>query len=59
MSFGLYLFGFVLVIGGVAWGLALAHVPTTYILIACLILTGLAILSAVTHTRSKDRPKEI
>lgn len=59
MSFGLYLFGFVLVIGGVAWGLALAHVPTTYILITCLILVGLAILSAVTHTRSKDRPKDI
>jgi len=59
MSFGLYLTGFVLVIGGVAWALALAHVPTTYIMITCLILLGAAILSAVTHTRSKDRPKDI
>ncbi len=59
MSFGLYLIGFVLVIGGVAWALVLAHVPTTYILITCLILLGGAILSAVTHTRSKDRPKDI
>ena len=59
MSFGLYLIGFVLVIGGVAWALVLAHVPTTYILITCLILLGVAILSAVTHTRSKDRPKDI
>ena len=59
MSFGLYLIGFVLVIGGVAWALVLAQVPTTYILITCLILLGVAILSAVTHTRSKDRPKDI
>jgi len=59
MSFGLYLVGFVLVIGGVAWALVLAHVPTTYIMITCLILLGVAILSAVTHTRSKDRPKDI
>jgi hypothetical protein len=59
MSFGLYLLGFVLVIGGVAWALVLAHVPTTYIMITCLILLGAAILSAVTHTRSKDRPKDI
>jgi uncharacterized membrane protein len=59
MSFGLYLVGFVLVIGGVAWALVLAHVPTTYIMITCLILLGVAVLSAVTHTRSKDRPKDI
>lgn len=59
MSFGLYLIGFVLVIGGVAWAMVLAHVPTTYIMITCLILLGVAILSAVTHTRSKDRPKDI
>lgn len=59
MSFSLYLVGFVLVIGGVAWALVLAHVPTTYIMITCLILLGVAILSAVTHTRSKDRPKDI
>ncbi len=59
MSFGLYLIGFVLVIGGVAWALVLAHVPTTYIMITCLILLGVAVLSAVTHTRSKDRPKDL
>lgn len=56
MSFALYIFGFLLVIGGVAWGLSVAHVPQTYILITCTILLGLGILSAVTHTRSKDRP---
>ncbi len=58
MSFGLYVFGFVLVIGGVAWALITAHVPTTYVLITSMILLGLGILSAVTHTRSKDRPKD-
>ena len=54
MSFALYLFGTLLVIGGVAWGLAVAHVPQTYIIITCLILTGVGVLSAVAQTRTKD-----
>lgn len=56
MSFALYLIGFLLVIGGVAWGLVTVRVPTVFVMIVCVILLGLGILSAVTHTRSKDRP---
>jgi hypothetical protein len=56
MNFGIYLIGFIIVIAGVAWGLSVAGVPQTYIVIACVILLGLAILSGVTKTRMKDPP---
>ena len=56
MSFPIYLFGFVLVIGGIAWGLSVAGVPTLYIVIACVIMLGLGILSGVARTRQKDPP---
>lgn len=56
MSFPIYLFGFVLVICGIAWGMSLAHVPTQYILIASVILLGVGILTGVARTRQKDPP---
>lgn len=56
MSFGLYLIGFVIVIAGVAWGMSFAGIPTTWVLITCVILLGIGILTAVTNERSKDRP---
>ena len=58
MSFALYIIGFLIVIGGVAWALVTAGVSTVYVMITCVILLGIGILSAVTHTRSKDRPKD-
>lgn len=58
MSFALYIIGFLILIGGVAWALVAAGVSTLYVMIACVILLGIGIVSAVTHTRSKDRPKE-
>ncbi len=54
MSFALYLVGFALVIGGVAWAMVTVGVPTLYIAIACLILVGLGIITGVSKTRSKD-----
>ncbi len=54
MSFALYLIGFALVIGGIAWGLITAGVPTLYVVIACLILAGIGIITGVSRTRSKD-----
>jgi len=54
MSFALYLIGFALVVGGVAWAMVTAGVPTLYIAIACLILVGLGIITGVSKTRSKD-----
>ena len=56
MSFPIYLFGFALVIGGIAWGLSVAGVPTLYIMIASVILLGIGVLTGVSRTRQKDPP---
>jgi amino acid transporter len=58
MSFALYILGFLILISGVAWALGTAGVSTVYVMITCVILLGIGIVSAVTHTRSKDRPKD-
>lgn len=58
MSFALYFIGFLIFIGGVAWALVTVGVPTLYVMITCVILFGIGLLSAVTHTRAKDRPKD-
>jgi hypothetical protein len=54
MSFALYLVGFLLITGGVAWGLVVAGVPHLYIGIACLILLGLGVVTGVSKTRARD-----
>jgi len=54
MSLIIYLVGFAFVIGGVAWGLVVAGVSTVYVLITTVILVGVAILTGVTRTRSRD-----
>lgn len=54
MSFALYLLGFVLLTGGIAWGLVTAGVPYLYVAITCVILVGLGIVMGVSKTRSKD-----
>jgi hypothetical protein len=54
MSFALYLIGFTIFLGGLAWALITLEVPQLYVIIACVILLGLGILTGVTHTRSKD-----
>lgn len=54
MSFSLYLLGFVILIGGVAWGLIVAGIAPVYVAIACVILLGIGILTGVTRTRPKD-----
>jgi hypothetical protein len=56
MSFALYLVGFVIFIGGVAWALITAKVPSLYVTIVCVILLGLGIVTGVTRTRTKDQP---
>jgi hypothetical protein len=56
VSFSLFLVGFLIVIAGVAWGMSVAGISTTYIMIACLILLGIGITMGVTRTRPKDPP---
>ena len=54
MTFALYVLGFVIFIGGVAWGLITAGVRPLYVIIACVILLGIGILTGATRTRAKD-----
>jgi len=54
MSFIIYLIGFAFIIGGIAWALVIMGVSTLYVMITTLILIGVAILTGVTRTRSKD-----
>jgi len=54
MSLIIYLVGFAFVIGGIAWALAVAGVSTLYVMITTVILVGIAILTGVTRTRTKD-----
>jgi hypothetical protein len=54
MSFALYVVGFLVLIGGVAWGLITAGVRPLYVIIACVIMLGIGIVTGVTKTRSKD-----
>jgi hypothetical protein len=56
MNLGLYLVGFLVFVGGVAWGLSVMGVSSTYIVIACLVMLGLGIMTGVTRTRMKDPP---
>ena len=56
MNFGLYLVGFLVFVGGVAWGLSVMRVSSTHIVIACVVLLGLGIMTGVTRTRMKDPP---
>ena len=54
MSFALYIIGFMIFIGGVAWALVTAGVPQLYVLIGATILLGIGIFTGVARTRGKD-----
>ncbi|HEV7607094.1 MAG TPA: hypothetical protein VGO61_07145 [Steroidobacteraceae bacterium] len=56
MSFALYMLGLAVLLGGIAWGLVLAGITVTYIVIACLVVGGIGIMMAVSRTRAKDPP---
>lgn len=56
MSFALYMLGLIVMVGGIAWALVTAGVAATYVAIACLIVAGIGIMTAVSRTRVKDPP---
>ncbi len=56
MSFALYMIGLAVLVGGIAWALVAAGIGSTYIAIACLIVAGIGIMTAVSRTRAKDPP---
>lgn len=52
-SFGLFLGGIVLVIGGASYGAVMLEVPVPWIVVGGVILLGLGIVGAAKATRSK------
>lgn len=54
MSFGIYVLGYLIVIGGLAYGATLMHVPTRWIVVGAVVLSGLGIVTGVKATRQKD-----
>jgi uncharacterized membrane protein len=54
MSFGIYLIGFLVLIGGLTYGAVLMHIPSQWIVVLVLLLVGLGIVTGVKNTRQKD-----
>jgi len=54
MSFGLYVLGYLVVIGGLIYGATLMHMPAQWIAVGAIILAGLGIVTGVKATRQKD-----
>ena len=57
-AFALYAIGFVLVVAGVLYAEHLLHVPQTWVIVSALVLLGLGVMSAVSHTKRRDPPSE-
>jgi hypothetical protein len=55
MSFGIYLAGVILVIGGLSFAAAMLHAPAAWIVAGALVALGLGVLAAVKSTRQRDR----
>jgi hypothetical protein len=58
MSFGIYIAGFTILIGGLVYAAHLLHVPSHWIVVGAVILIGTGIMSAVKSTRQKDSTHE-
>ena len=54
MSFAIYIVGFIILIGGLAYGASLAGLGTQWIVVGVLVLLGIGIAMGVTRTRQKD-----
>lgn len=56
-AFMLYIVGFIILLGGLIYGAFLIHVPQTWIIVGSLVIIGLGVMSAVSHTkRAAIRP---
>ena len=54
MSFGIYIAGYLIVIGGLAYGAILAHVSAPWIVAGALGLAGFGIVTGEQVTRQKE-----
>jgi uncharacterized membrane protein YoaK (UPF0700 family) len=51
----IYLVGWIILIGGVAWGLMAMHVAQHTIAIVAVIMLGVAVITGATRVRNRDR----
>lgn len=54
MSFGIYIAGFLILIGGLIYGAVMLHIAPQWIAVGAIVLLGLAILKGVKATRQRD-----
>ena len=57
-AFMLYVIGFIILLAGLFYGAVLIHIPQTWIIVGALVLVGIGIMSAVSHTKRRDPPSE-
>ncbi|MDE1181068.1 hypothetical protein [Paraburkholderia sp.] len=55
MTLAIYLVGWLILIGGVSWALVAMHVAQHTIAIVAVIMLGVAVITAATRTRNRDR----
>jgi len=55
-SFALYVVGFFVLLAGLIYAAFLVHVPQTWIIVGALVVIGMGIMSAVSHTKRRDPP---
>jgi positive regulator of sigma E activity len=57
-AFSLYVVGFIILLAGLIYAAYLIHVPQTWIIVGALVVVGLGVMSAVSHTKRRDPPAE-
>jgi len=57
-SFAAYIIGFLIIIAGLVYGAHLLGIPRQWIIVGVVVLLGIGLVRAVTHTRRKG-PSEI
>ena len=55
-AFTLYVIGFFVLLAGLGYGAYLLNVPDTWIGVGALVLAGIGVMSAVSHTKRRDPP---
>ena len=56
MSFGIYIAGYVIMIGGLVYGATLLGLSGHWIAVGAIVLAGVGVFSGVKATRQKDSP---
>ncbi len=57
-SFQIYLFGYIVLLIGLAAAAYLLNVPPVWIAVALIILIGIGIMAATSQTKPPDRPSQ-